>query len=579
MDEDGDVFMEEDQQQEQINPALLKLSDRDLHHELSLPDVLNSLSRQEKLQLLVFKQSHNEIDWEEELLRRQELIARKIDLERLKRLTGADKETKPKSKKVKKVLDSDDDLSDLGEIGSIESHESDDNLFDSDEEREILAKKTNKSAPKKKALQKVSKKSRDDEYGPGDLDSDEDSKDSAVVDDEASVDGMSPREKPDTSEPAELTDYLKIQTRRRFIESILREPYFKSALEGTFVRIVVGALDNGEKVYRMCEIKDVTDNASKVLLPDSNQYTTMRLTVAIGSKEKSRVKFTDVSNSRFTQAEFTQYLNELDGTREAKPLTKDQVKYVKTHRDNILAHHQYSKEEIAAMIQQRSGVSKAAHTTHKDAIENVEHEIKLATMEGRLDDLDKFNKELYDLKEKWSALENRMTARSENQQIINKKNYEKNFAKDMKASKQNKIKALVNNTTEDPFIRRQTIPENLWSFATRKNASTRSKPTTSEASATSAPATVALEVGSASQKQQYNTDVPFENVDMSLDAIRARVKKRLGVDPIAAVATDPTERYLKRVCHRFPTKGSTDREAARGGKSLAEYHKAVAVNS
>ena len=574
MDEDGDVFMDDDETNQEMDLALKGISDRDLHAELSLPDVLNSLSRQDKLQLLVFKRSHNEIDWEEELLTRQEAIAHKIDEERLKRMLGRDKETKGKSRKSKQVLDSDDDLSDLGDIQSMGSHESDDDLFDSDEEREIVAKKTKKMAPKNKASQKVTKKSKRDE----DDDSDDmvEDRDSGADDDDLS-DGAA--EVPDTSEPAELHDYLKIQTRRRFVESILREPYFKNALEGTFVRIVVGALPDGnEKVYRMCEIKDVTDNASKVLLPDTNQYTTMRLTVAIGSKEKSRVKFTDISNSRFTQAEFLQYTKALDGSREAKPLSKDQVKHIKSRRDEIVAHHKYSTAEISSMIRKRSGVSKAAHTTHKDAVDNLEYDIKMATAEGRLDDLDNLSKELYSLHEKWNEMETKLKARSTTQGLINQKNYEKNFKKDMNASKLNQQKALSNNTSEDPFIRRQTVPENLWSSAARKNSSAaKENPTdakTNEATAAAAAATAttaAVESAIALSKKQSAIDFTFENVDMSIDAIRARVKRRLGIDPVAVAMVDPAVRYLKRVCHNFPAKGTAEREAIRGGKSVAKY--------
>jgi len=577
MDEDGDVFMDDEEHQEMdITHQFKGLSDRDLHAELSLPDVLNSLSRSDKLQLLVFKRSHNEIDWEEELLARQEAIAYKIDEERLKRMLGRDTETKVKSKKAKQVLDSDDDLSDLGDIHSMGSHDSDDDLFDSDEEREIIAKKTKKVAPTKKASQKVTKKSKRDEDG----DSDElmDEQEAGADGDDSSADGEA--EVPDTSEPAELNDFLKIQTRRRFVESILREPYFKNALEGTFVRIVVGALpDGGEKVYRMCEIKDVTDNASKVLLPDSNQYTTMRLTVAIGSKEKNRVKFTDISNSRFTQAEFLQYLKALEGSREAKPLSKDQVKFIKTRRDQIVAHHKYTTVEISSMIQKRSGVSKAAHTTHKDAVENLEHEIQMATEEERFDDLDRCTKELYALHAKWNELETKLKSRSNDQGLINQKNYEKNFKKDMAASKLNQQKALSNNTSDDPFIRRQTVPENLWSSAARNNSAAKEKPTdkpSTDASAATTGATstvgaTAFEAAIAQSKQQLAFDSSFENTDMSIDAIRSRVKRRLAVDPLAAAAVDPTARYLKRVCHSFPPKGTAEREAVRVGKTMAEH--------
>jgi hypothetical protein len=565
-DEDNDVLMEDETEQE-IHPDIRKLSDRDLKMELSLPEVLVSLSRNDKLQLLMFKRTHTEIDWEEELLRRQELIARKIDLERLKRMTGKDKTTKAKGRKAKTVQESDDDLSDLGDIGSIGSGDSDDDLFDSDEEREILAKKAKKTVSKK-GQKTVNKKGKDGDESDDGLGEDQDH----LEDDDAKLDiEAEAANKVDTSAPAELIDYWRIQTRRRFIESILKEPYFKTALEGTFVRIVVGALDNGEKVYRMCEIKDVTSNANKVYLPDSKQYTTMRLTVAIGPKEKSRIKFTDVSNRRISQIELTQYLEALEGTRESKPLTKDQVKYVKSRRDKIVANYKYTKEEIDAMIERRSGQSKAAHTSHKDALENLEHQIKLATTESRLDDLEKLSREREVLQQNLADLQAKMGKRHEAHGLLNKKNYERNFAKDMFASKQNKMKALQNNT-DDPFARRETVPENLWSASTRNKNSNASKTRVEEnAKTASATPSVPSDAPAISQMKQHAPEVLLDNIGMDMKSIRSRVKRRLGVDPIEAASVDPVARYLKRVCQSFPQKGTDAREAARDGMSLSAY--------
>jgi hypothetical protein len=55
---------------------------------LALPDVLRTISYEEKRELYRFKHAHNERDWEEEMLRRSDLLARKIDMERLKRMSS-----------------------------------------------------------------------------------------------------------------------------------------------------------------------------------------------------------------------------------------------------------------------------------------------------------------------------------------------------------------------------------------------------------------------------------------------------------------------------------------------------------
>lgn len=564
-----DIFDADDDVNPSIDPVINALSDREISDELRLPDVLTSLSRREKLDLIVFKRSHNEIDWEEELLQRQEFIARKADMERLKRMTATDKKTKGKNKKSTTIEDSDDDLSDFAGMGTMDSDDSDDDLFDSDEEREILAKKAKKALSTNKT-KSATKKSQLEDYDDDDfLDEAENIDD--VDDNVMDIDG-----KVDTSEPAELLDYQKIQTRRVHIENWIKEPYFKEALQGTFVRLVVGSLDDpvtGEKVkiYRMCEIKDVTDNASKIpIMPGSKQYTTMRLTVAVGRKEKTRVKFHDVSNSRVKESEFAQYLAELDGSNDAKQLTTDEVKYLKNHRDNIVQNHKYSKDELTSMIQKKSGVSKAAHTTHEDALINLDYEIERAREENRLDDLDKIVRERDALLDKRSQLMAKMTRRNEANMNLNKKNYESRFAKDMNASKINKLKSQ-NTVSDDPFIRRQTNPENLWAASTRLQGKTISNNDASEKVSGS----VAFEAVMNAQKKNSNNNstnsTALDNLDMSIEAIRTRVRKRLGDDPIDVANIDSAARYLKRVCQNYPPKGSVEREVIRRGSSLTEY--------
>jgi len=73
-----------------------EIGDEELDEELNLPDVLRGISNEEKRSLLDFKNTHNERDWEEEILRRSDLLARKVDMERLKRMAGTTTSTTKK---------------------------------------------------------------------------------------------------------------------------------------------------------------------------------------------------------------------------------------------------------------------------------------------------------------------------------------------------------------------------------------------------------------------------------------------------------------------------------------------------
>ena len=161
---DDDVMMDEsgDEGFGAIDETIRDMSDRDLAFELSLPHELSSLARKEKMDMLVFKRNHNELDWEEELTRVQELHSRKVDLERLQqKMKGAadsEKSSGNKRGRGKKVIDDDeyekDDVSDM-DLDALEAESDDDDLFDSDEDREIDNKKKTRAKP---ASKKVAKK-------------------------------------------------------------------------------------------------------------------------------------------------------------------------------------------------------------------------------------------------------------------------------------------------------------------------------------------------------------------------------------------------------------------------------------
>lgn len=62
-------------------------SDIDIDDELRLPDDLSLISKRERKELYLFKKTHTEIEYENEVMRRIELLQPKKDLERLKKMT------------------------------------------------------------------------------------------------------------------------------------------------------------------------------------------------------------------------------------------------------------------------------------------------------------------------------------------------------------------------------------------------------------------------------------------------------------------------------------------------------------
>lgn len=145
------------------------LDEEDIDDELALPsNIASSIqSIEEKKELLQFKRSHSEVEWEEELLKRGESIDRRVDFERLKRMTSSKKSTgpalstqqpksqtkKPAAKRGRKPISYDieedeevdktvtvdeDDIDDpFAKKASKIFDDDDDDLFNSDEEAEF----------------------------------------------------------------------------------------------------------------------------------------------------------------------------------------------------------------------------------------------------------------------------------------------------------------------------------------------------------------------------------------------------------------------------------------------------------
>lgn len=162
------------------------LDEEDIDDELNLPSSLRNLSFQQKKELLSFKRSHNEREWEEEISRRGAAFERRLDYERLKLMTGAsnvgsDSKQKPtqksRSQDKRKSINSDSederreenfreegeesdgavdeeedglvaDGDDFNQQSDDDEHadEDDDDLFDSDEEAEISKRPTKKTS-------------------------------------------------------------------------------------------------------------------------------------------------------------------------------------------------------------------------------------------------------------------------------------------------------------------------------------------------------------------------------------------------------------------------------------------------
>ena len=303
MDEEEDIFADDDGE-EVLFP---ELSDRQVDDELRLPSALAATSRKEKRKLLLFKRSNNVRDYEVELVQRQDALSKKLDLERLKRMTGKaedddepvttrrtsarSKAKAPAAKQRRRQVEEEDE--DEGEDeDEAAASEDEDQLFDSDEEREISEK--NRSGlldskgkdVKRKATQKKSAPVKRGRWDTA-LDSDENYEEDEEEGDDEEPQPTRKREEPvveDTSGEAGPQDLHGIIARRTDVEININEPFFKDWVTGQFVRFPKpdnGNILEGRKVYALSEVTDVQEGGREYKL-HNGKVTSKRLVVTTG---------------------------------------------------------------------------------------------------------------------------------------------------------------------------------------------------------------------------------------------------------------------------------------------------------
>lgn len=350
------------------------INDADLEEELQLPKDLQGLSNAEKRELLVFKQNHNEIEWEEELLARTDRLRKFRDLEELNKLRAkgtkaAEPVVEPKSKssrgkskpaakrKAARVIEEseegEEEESDFDGEGEEDVASDDEDWFDNEEVERITALTSSKGRSGKKS-RAVAEDDEDEDRKPRGKKSrlDEHSDDSEGYEGYASDDldmrplskkrrdnrgspvPTRPRrvvEKPPSPE-AQLQDILRIQIRRDLVTKIVNEAYFEEVMTGSFVRLVShpNPEDPTTAVYKMLRVVEIKPFNKEYVLEEAVDKTCNKVMVLDdGSGNTSmwrNIKMSRISNSRIADLEFNSYKRKVEASGgEATMPTVDDV--------------------------------------------------------------------------------------------------------------------------------------------------------------------------------------------------------------------------------------------------------------
>lgn len=345
-------------------------------------------------------------------------MSKKIDLERLKALTGNKKEEKaaatakktkaaskaaPSSRTRRRQVDDDDEVAaaeegedDDDDDGDDDDDDKEDRLFDSDEENEITEKsrqqrgstalgKRKASAKKapavttrgKKAKSRLDELDDDDDYVEDEGEEEEGEEGEAGEGDEERKSAWldeGDKDEVDESGTATLADYHRITASRKVLTKAMNEPFFDQAFLGLFVRVKVGAIQVVVKdaynrivvdsegqpetvrkdIFRMCEIVEVEEARQPYRLAKDVAVTTTKRLRLKWGSAEVSQKLMLLSNSKPTPREFADFIKESKGVRGFKELTKKQVQRRLDRYRNLTKGHKYTSEEITSMIKKNA---------------------------------------------------------------------------------------------------------------------------------------------------------------------------------------------------------------------------------
>lgn len=604
------------------------MSEQDINYELALPEDLLGISLAEKKELLRYKRSHSELEWENVLVARNDELSKKKDMERLKQLTGAGerKEAPPKKKERKKpapkkpaksrarkekptaesVSDEEEDnvFSDTDEEASdFEEEDESDDLFDEEElvtiskQTKALNKKTGakefrlqgRSGKKRSRLEDFDSSSDEDQLEDEDWGEARTEGDEAVLENARNLrkkKGISKKklhsrkegeslaeeeeeEEEDTSEPAELEDIQKIQSRRLLLEQWHSEPFFVDVVRGSYVRYCAG-YSKENPTYRMAEVLDVVP-MKPYKWPNASHIVAERgLLIAIGSKQLE-AKMYKVSNSRITQREFDEFLGVLERSKEESYLPRKKTVEKRRARIREASQHTYTHEEVAEMIK-KNAMKAAKHTSnYSHAMEELQKGLKRARAAGDLEALEKVQKEIDKLEREMEVAREQYARRYSANTNINRRNKERNLQMDMKAGVRKREMDMKKSKEEkrtDPFARREARPSILWVTGNQKTSGGDNKEASKPAPQPDVPPPAPTKPTSdeANSEMEVEMDQPA-----SLEELGKRIEKRFGFNPYTASLQNKRAKYLEEVCRDLPDLGTEERNSTRQGISLTQY--------
>ena len=161
---------------------------------------------------------------------------------------------------------------------------------------------------------------------------------------------------------ATLEDYIQIALPRRRLARWCHEPYFNEAVIGCFARVFIGPdKSTGEKMYRLCEIVNVTKGKKEYKFPSvpnekpvsSNKILHLRF----GTNTREFPMYL-ISDSRPNEEDVNKFVT-MEKTNRQEVMSRNKANRIRKYQDLLVNNYTYTKEDIELNLQEGKKGGKA----------------------------------------------------------------------------------------------------------------------------------------------------------------------------------------------------------------------------
>jgi len=196
---------------------------------------------------------------------------------------------------------------------------------------------------------------------------------------------------------ATLDDFIQITLPRRRLARWCHEPFFNEAVIGCFARVFIGPdKSTGEKMYRLCEIVDVTKGKKEYKFPtvpnEKPVSSKKMLSLRFGTNTREFPMYL-ISDARPNEEDVNKFVTMEKTNRQVTVMSRNKANRIRTRQDALVNNYTYTKEDIEFNLQEgkKSGkaLSNLALEQTRAAIAVQAAETQLKEAQSKLDDAKK----------------------------------------------------------------------------------------------------------------------------------------------------------------------------------------------